>query len=113
PLWYPTHASAFYVGVTGGSFTHVSCHAKPSTWKWLQPGGNKFNNLFSTETGLFRTSDGGSCRIACSFDTPGHEGEKGRFRGELGSFEEVAGYGETWGRFQAKGSGATNALPDL
>ena len=30
PQWYPTHSNAYYVGVTGGSFTEVSCMGMPS-----------------------------------------------------------------------------------
>ena len=30
PQWYPTHSNAYYVGVTGGSFTEVSCLGMPS-----------------------------------------------------------------------------------
>ena len=30
PQWYPTHASAYYVMVSGGSFTEVSCLGMPS-----------------------------------------------------------------------------------
>ena len=29
PQWYPTHSNAYYVGVTGGGFTEVSCMAMP------------------------------------------------------------------------------------
>src|SRR5262249_47589306 len=54
PLWYPTHSTAFYVGVTGGTFTHVSCQGRTGTWSYLQPGVNKFNNTFATEEALFR-----------------------------------------------------------
>ena len=30
PQWYPTHSNAYYAGVTGGSFTEVSCMGIPS-----------------------------------------------------------------------------------
>ena len=30
PQWYPTHSNAYYVCVTGGSFTEVSCLGMPS-----------------------------------------------------------------------------------
>jgi len=116
PLWYPTHSNAFYVGVTGKSFTHVSCQAKPGAWSWLKPGANKFNNTHATETALFRTADDGAFRGAVSYDTPGYEGEKGRFRGELGSFEEVAGLGPHWGAFNDRVNGKdlrSAALPNL
>jgi predicted dehydrogenase len=111
PLWYATHSTAFYTGVTGGTLTHVSCQGKPGDWYWLQPGANRFNNTHSTETALFRTSDGGAFRGGCSFDTLGHEGVKGRFRGELGSFDGDAGDGKSWGTFVGKEP--SKALPKL
>jgi predicted dehydrogenase len=116
PLWYPTHSTAYYVGVTGGSFTHVSAQGRTGTWSYLQPGANKFDNKFATETALFRTSDGGASRITCSFDTVGHEGVRGRFRGDLGSFAgDDAGIGLNWGTFDDKvhGKGQGKPLPSL
>ncbi len=35
---------------------------------------------------MFRTSDGGTARMAVSWDTPGHGGEVGRARGEKAAF---------------------------
>jgi len=85
PQWYPTHSNAYYVGVTAGSFTEVSCMGMPSTRKELQPENNVYKNPFGTEIALFRTSDGGMARMAVSWDTPGFGGEVGRVRGQLGS----------------------------
>src|SRR6516164_1687269 len=115
PLWYGTHSTAYYIGVTGGTLTHVSCQAKPSNWYWLKPGANKFNNTHATETALFHTNDGGAFRALCCFDSPGHEGVKGRFRGELGSFDGDAGDGKNWGTFQGltDGKGKKKPLPNL
>jgi hypothetical protein len=114
-LWYATHSTAYYIGVTGGTLTRVSCQAKPSNWYWLKPGANKFNNTHATETALFHTSDGGAFRALCCFDSPGHEGVKGRFRGELGSFDGDAGDGKNWGTFAGltEGKGNKKALPNL
>jgi predicted dehydrogenase len=86
PQWYPTHSNAYYCGVTGGSFTKVSCMGIPSRIKHLQPENNPYKNPFGTEIALFRTSEGGMARMAVSWDTPGDSGEKGRIRGERGSF---------------------------
>ena len=115
PMWYATHSTAFYIGVTGGTFTEVSCQGRVGTWSYLQPGVNKFNNRFATEYALFRTSDGGMSRMGCSFDTAGHEGVKGRFRGELGSFEGDLGDGKNWGTFDGvvDGTGKSKPLPNL
>ena len=86
PQWYPTHSNAYYVGVTGGNFTEVSCMAMPSRVQHLQPANNRYKNAFGTEIALFRTREGGSARMAVSWDSPGHEGEMGRVRGQRGSF---------------------------
>ncbi|HPP54644.1 MAG TPA: Gfo/Idh/MocA family oxidoreductase, partial [Thermoguttaceae bacterium] len=85
PMWYPTHSNAYYVGVTDGSFTKVSCLGLPSKIEHLKPENNRYKNPFGTEIALFQTSEGGMARMAVSWDTPGHEGEMGRVRGELGS----------------------------
>jgi len=116
PLWYATHSTAYYIGVTGGSLTHVSCQGRPADWPFLQQGVNRFNNNFATETALFHTSDGGAFRALCCWQTPGHEGVKGRFRGEFGSFDGDAGDGKHWGTFDDKVYGVAlnkTALPNL
>lgn len=86
PQWYPTHSNAFFVGVTGGHFTEVSCMGFPSALKFLQAENNRYKNPFGTEVALFRTSEGGSARMAVSWDTPGYDGEMGRVRGQRGSY---------------------------
>ena len=86
PQWYPTHSNAYYVGVTGGSFTEVSCMGMPSSVEHLKPENNRFGNPFGTEIALFRTSEGGTARMAVSWDTPGEGGERGRIRTEKGTY---------------------------
>jgi len=100
PQWYPTHSNAYYVGVSGGSFTEVCCMAMPSVIDHLQPSNNRYRNPFGTEIALFRTSEGGSARMAVSWDTPGAGGEMGRVRGQKGSV-----YGEY--------KGLEKDLPDI
>ena len=85
PQYYPTHSNAYYVGVTGGSFTEVSCMGMPSIRDELQPQNNRYKNPFGTEIAMFRTSDGGMSRMGVSWDTPGYGGEVGRVRGQKGS----------------------------
>ena len=101
PQWYPTHSNAYYVGVTGGSFTEVSCLGSAAEW-WQK--NNRYKNPFGTEIALFRTSEGGTSRMAVSWDTPGRGGEKGRIRGQRGSF---------YGQYQGleKNLPATNRPP--
>jgi len=85
PQWYPTHSNAYYTGVTGGSFTEVSCMGMPSIRDELQPENNRYKNPFGTEIAMFRTSEGGMSRMGVSWDTPGYGGEVGRVRGQRGS----------------------------
>jgi predicted dehydrogenase len=85
PQFYPTHSNAYHICVTGGSFTEVSCMGLPSVIPHLKPENNRYKNPFGTEIALFRTSEGGMARMAVSWDTPAHEGEMGRVRGERGS----------------------------
>jgi predicted dehydrogenase len=86
PQWYPTHSNAYYTGVTGGSFTEVSCMGIPSIKELLQPENNRYKNPFGTEIALFRTSEGGMSRMGVSWDSPGDSGEKGRIRGQKGTY---------------------------
>jgi len=85
PQWYPTHSNAYYVGVTDGSFTEVSCMGIRSHLQWLQPENNRYKNPFGTEVALFRTNEGGMARMVVSWDTAGRGGERGRIRGQKGS----------------------------
>ncbi len=100
PQWYPTHSNAYYIGVTGGSFTEVSCSGAASVIPHLLPLNNAYKNAFGSEVALFRTSEGGMSRMAVSWDTPGNGGEMGRVRGQKGSF---------YGTFD----GPKEGLPDL
>jgi predicted dehydrogenase len=92
PMFYLTHATAYYVGVTSGSFTDVSCIGKPSHLPYLQGANNRYKNPYGTQIAMFRTSDGGSSRMMHSKDTKGWGAEEGRLRGELGSFSRQLGY---------------------
>ncbi|HBE41066.1 MAG TPA: gfo/Idh/MocA family oxidoreductase [Bacteroidales bacterium] len=100
PMWYLTHASAYHIGVTDGSFTEVSCLGMPSYMERYLPGNNKYNNRFASQIALFRTSEGGMARMCRSSDTPGFGGEIGRIRGQKGSY---------YGKYQ----GLEKDLPDL
>jgi predicted dehydrogenase len=100
PQWYPTHSNAYYVGVTGGSFTEVSCLGMPSRIEHLQPANNPYRNSFGTEIALFRTSEGGMSRMGVSWDSPGAGGEMGRIRGQKGSY---------YGKYE----GLEQELPDI
>ncbi|MEE2888561.1 MAG: Gfo/Idh/MocA family oxidoreductase [Planctomycetota bacterium] len=89
PQYYPTHSNAYYIGVTGGSFTEVSCMGKPSAVSHLQAKNNDYKNPFGSEIALFRTSEGGMSRMAFCWDMPSAHGEKGRVYGEKNSKGKV------------------------
>lgn len=82
PQWYPTHSNAYYIGVTGGSFTEVSCLGVPSIVPHLQPENNVYKNPFGSEIALFRTSEGGVARMAVCWDLPAVGGDMGRVYGQ-------------------------------
>lgn len=64
PMLYPTHSTAYYVGVTGKRLTKVSClgwDASHIDEQWRQ---NQWdNNPFANESAMFRTSEETMCRI--------------------------------------------------
>lgn len=86
PMWYPTHAMAYYVSVTGGGrFTEVSCLGTPCRYyDEFQEGKNEHKNTFATEVALLKTSEGGMSRMAGSWDMKNAHGEKGRVYGQKG-----------------------------
>lgn len=100
PQFYPTHSNAYHIGVTEGSFTEVSCLGMKSAIKDFDVSANIYKNMFATEIAMFRTSEGAMSRMAVSWDTPGDHGERGRVRGQNGSFYE-------------KYEGLSKELPDL
>lgn len=84
PQWYPTHNTAYYVGVTDHRFTEVSCLGVPT--KLPRYAGNRYKNPFGTAIAFFQTSEGGISRQSRSDDTPGPGAETGRLRGTRGSY---------------------------
>lgn len=90
PQWYPTHSNAYHIGITGGSFTEVSCMGMPSVVPHLQPENNDYQNPFGSEIALFRTDDGGMSRMAVAWDIPTHGGERGRIYGQKAGNAKVA-----------------------
>ena len=100
PQYYPTHSNAYHICVTGGSFTEVTCLGMPSLISHLKPENNVYKNPFGTEIAQFKTSDGGISRMGVSWDTPGDGGERGRVRGQKGSF---------YGKYE----GLETSLPNL
>jgi len=84
PLWYPTHSTAYYVGVTGKRFTSVSCVGFNAGFDAYQPGANRYDNRFTDEVALFETSEGGSSRMLMCKGIRDLTVERGRVFGERG-----------------------------
>ncbi len=85
PMWYPTHATAYYVGVTHDSLVEVSCQGTaPFDERQRRPNG--IGNIFNSEVGLFRTRRGGVCRIIIC-GSQGEYLEAGRLRGEYAGYD--------------------------
>ncbi len=65
PMYYPTHSVSMVLGVTGARATHVSCLGVTDEHSdgIFGRGANEWDNPFSNETALMRTSDGGVMRI--------------------------------------------------
>ena len=84
PLWYPTHSTAYYVGVTDKAFTSVSCVGFKSGSSDFRPGANRYGNLFTDEIALFETAEGGTSRMLKCRSTFKKGGETGRVFGEKG-----------------------------
>ncbi|MBT3295130.1 MAG: Gfo/Idh/MocA family oxidoreductase [Verrucomicrobia bacterium] len=91
PLWYPTHAMAYYVSITGGRFTDVSALGTPGLYAEYNGGDNQHKNPFGTEVGLFKTSEGGMSRMAGSWDMKDAHGEKGRVYGQKPHNKSIPG----------------------
>jgi len=90
PLWYPTHSTAYYVGVTGKRFTSVSCVGFNAGFEAYRPGANKYNNPFTDEVALFKTSEGGSSRMLMCKGIHKLIVERGRVFGERGWMDAVS-----------------------
>jgi len=64
PMLYPTHSAGMILGVTGARMTRVSCLGQVDQHEdgIFNRSISFFDNDFSNETALFRSSDGGMCR---------------------------------------------------
>lgn len=92
PMLYPTHSIAHVLSVTFRRMTHVTC------WGFADdhPDGvfdralSRFDNDFSNETALFRTSDGATARIN-EFRRIAAGESRQTIMGTLGAYEEQTG----------------------
>ena len=84
PSWYPTHASAYYVGITHGSLLDVTAVGVTDLTGDDVP--NSIGCIFKSEIGLFRTSEGGVFRLLRS-NSQGEYLEAGRVRGQYAGYD--------------------------
>lgn len=99
PMLYPTHSTAMVLSVTGARATDVRCLGVEDRGDdgVFDRAASRWDNDFSNQCALMRTSDGGLMRIN-EFRRVGLSGGRsvrGRIYGSLGSFEEHAG-GAVW-----------------
>lgn len=99
PMFYPTHSVSMILAVTGARMTQVSCLGFRDDHEdgIFTPEGNLWHNVFSDETALFRTSDGGMARIN-EFRRVGHHGRRSvrlSIFGTEACFEEQADH-DVW-----------------
>ncbi len=87
PLWYPTHSTAYYVGVTDKPFTSVSCTGSNAGFPSYKPGANRYGNVFTDQIALFETAEGGTSRMLMCKGIRSKGGETGRVFGEQGWME--------------------------
>jgi predicted dehydrogenase len=89
PMHYPTHSTSAVLSVTGARLTHVSCQG----WVDRHADGlfradaNRWGNVFSDESALFRASDGSIVRINEFRRIGGLGGERATILGTEASFE--------------------------
>ncbi len=111
PMHYPTHSVSQIVSVTGARMTHVSCQGfvDQADDGLYGPNANRWQNVFSNQTALFRLTDGSSCRIN-EFRRIGHpEVVRMNLFGTQASFEANAA-GSVW---LTKDKAETERLDDL
>ncbi len=90
PMLYPMHSVSLIQSVTGSRFTSVSCLGYVDTGDdgVFRAEISQWGNAFSSETALFRTSDGGMARIN-EFRRLGHPGAiRLNLFGTVASFED-------------------------
>ena len=93
PLWYPTHSTAYYVGVTDKPFTSVSCTGFSADISSYKPGANAYDNKFTDQIALFETAEGGTSRMLMCKGIHGKVSETGRVFGEKGWMDGIDYHG--------------------
>lgn len=84
PMNYPTHCTAYLVGVTGERLTKVSCTGWNDGSQYYKD--NQYKNPFCNETGFFTTDKGHGFRVAVYWNVPARGTERGQWYGEKMSY---------------------------
>ncbi len=79
PMNYPTHCTAYLVGVTGERMTTVVCTGWGDGSKYLK--GNAYKNPFWNETAFFTTDKGHAFRVGIYWNGPVGGCERGQWFG--------------------------------
>ena len=66
PLWYPTHSTAYYVGVTGKRFTSVSCPGFTSDRRRASPAPTSTTTPSATRSPCSRPAKAASPACSCA-----------------------------------------------
>lgn len=95
PMYYPTHSTSMILSCTGAHATEVSCMGYLDSHEdgIFRAGANYWDNVFSNESALMRTSDGGVIRVnemrRIGWRSP-VDSVYMNFYGELSSYEQTA-----------------------
>ena len=84
PMLYPTHCTAYLVGVTGETMTHVSCTGWGDDAPVLRD--NRYGNPFWNETAFFTTDRANSFRAAVYWNAAVGGTERGHWYGSRMSY---------------------------
>jgi len=91
PMHYPTHCTAFLVGLTGERLTEVTCIGYSDDDPIIK--GNPYGNKFWNETALFKTDRGNAFRVSVNW------------RGAFGGCERAQWYGSKMSFFEPDPNG--------
>ncbi len=83
-MWYPTHCTAHYIGVTGNRLTEVSCLGWGDDSPVLKD--NDYGNPFWNETAFFHGTDGTPFNVDVWWKGAHRGGERAEWYGDKMSF---------------------------
>ncbi|MFC4776678.1 Gfo/Idh/MocA family protein [Paenibacillus sp. GCM10023252] len=113
PMYYPTHSVSMILSVTGAKATKVAClgYEDRNEDGIFRVGGNHWDNPFSNETAIVRTSDGGMARFN-EFRRVGWGGANSVYMNMFGleaAYEENA-LGSVWSTIKGEVMNITDEL---